>query len=76
MRSPAPPSDARLMVRVRALAILRSEVLADFEIELIAAAWARRALLADAWRLTAAERQVVEDALAAMISAPHQEMAA
>ena len=76
MRSPAPPTDERLAIIAARLMVSRGDVLADFELETIEAADARRRFVGAAFSMTADERRVIEEAKAAMVAAPYQELAA
>lgn len=72
----ARPLDTRLrLIRARALASSRSDVLADFEIELLREVNARVASDPGAV-VTAAEWRVIDDAVSAMASAPRQDLTA
>ncbi len=61
-----------LLVRANAHLFSRAEVLADFEIRVIREAHDR--VVQRGGVITANERRVVEDALAAMVSAPRQDL--
>ncbi len=63
-----------LLVRANSLVFQRGEVLADFERETIAEA--HRRVVREDGVMTPAERQVVEDAVEAMIKAGRQDLTA
>lgn len=64
--------DALLLIRANALLHSRAEVLADFEVDTIREA--HRRCLAGQGELSGAERRVIEDAVAAMLAAPRQDL--
>lgn len=63
---------AILLIRANALAHLRAEVLADFELATVREAHDRVVFRGGV--LTEAERQVVQEAVDAMLSAPRQDL--
>lgn len=66
-----PKGDVWVLTRAKALLWRRAEVLADFEADTIREAHAR---VARGGAMSAAERQVVEDATAAMLAAGTQDL--
>lgn len=67
-----PQSPIYLAIRANALAYQRGDVLADFEITLITDV--HRRVVRDGGVMTASERQVIEEAVAAMAAAPRQDL--